>query len=147
MTTFAESLCPALVKCRGIGGSLGLRKHSVTVLHGTWSGTHTGDGTEALTEYTILENGQNPKVHWYTDERAALADQTTGAKMEIGPLTPHHYVDGVELATLTGASLSTGQTLYVRIVGPSHPSPGTRYLVVGVRAEFSLHYKIQCRPA
>jgi hypothetical protein len=147
MTTFAESLRPALSKCRGIGGSLGLRTHAVTVLHGTWSGTHTGDGTETLTLYPILEDGQNPKVHWFSDERAALADQTTGAKMEIGPLTPAHMIGGTELATLTGGALSTGQTLYVRIVGPTHPAPGARYLVVGVRAESALHYTLQCKPA
>ena len=147
MPTFAESLLPSLGQCRGIAGDLGLRKHSVTVLHGTWSGTHTGDGTETLTEYPIKEAGHNPKVHWYSDERAALADQTTGAKMEIGPLTPSHVIGGVELATLTGGALSTGQTLYARIIGPSHPSPGTRYLVVGVRAESTLHYTLQCKPA
>jgi hypothetical protein len=76
VSTFADGLLPVLEAARGIGGGLGLRKHSVTVLHGTWSGTHTGDGAETLTEYPILESGQNPKVHWLDDERQALAAQT-----------------------------------------------------------------------
>ena len=147
MSTFADGLLPMLAAARGIGGGLGLRKHSVTVLHGTWSGTHTGDGTETLTEYPILESGQNPKVHWLDDERQALAAQTTDATAEVGPLTPVHTIGGVELATLTGSALSTGETLYVRILGPSHPSPGKRYLVVGIRAESSLHYTLQVKPA
>lgn len=145
--SLVTDLLPTLEAARSIAGDLGLRSHTVTVLHGTWSGSHTGDGSETLTEYLIQENGQNPKVHWLDDERAALAAATIGTTVEIGPLTPSHSIGGVELATLTGSALSAGRTVHVRILGPAHPSPGTRYAIVGIRAESALHYTLQCKPA
>lgn len=145
MATFAERLRPVLEAARGIAGSKGLHPHAVAVLVNTWSGSATGLGTEASVATAILEDGQNPKVRWLTDEQVALAEN--GATVEIGPLTPKHDVGGVELATLVGSALTAGQTQYVRITGPKHPSPGKRYEVTKVVADSALHYRLQAKPA
>ena len=145
--TFAEGLRPILANARGIGGNLGLRPHSVSILTVDESAnTHTGDGSETTSETALLEDGQNPKVRWLSDEQRALAQDTTGAEVTVGPLSPDHQIGGVTIAELSGTALATGDRLYLLITGPKHPS-GKRYAIKKITAHSALRYMVDCTPA
>jgi hypothetical protein len=132
-------------QARAIPGKFGLREHAVYILEGYWGGTHTGDGDETLFPIRVLENGQNPRVRWLTDEQLALANGLTDAKLEIGPVTPSFGAGGTDLDALAGRDLDTGNTLHVNIVGPKHPD-GARYAVTEIRADRALRYMLRCKP-
>lgn len=144
--TLANQLHRQLPRLRAIPGRLGLRPHSVTILAGTWSGTATGKGTETTAAVDILEAGNNPKVRWLTDEELALGASIGASSIEIGPLTPVHDIGATELGTLSGALLSTGQTLTLRVTGPQHPT-GALYKLVRLRTDSALHYTLTASPA
>lgn len=144
--SFAEDLLPVLASARGIGGELGLRPHSVAVITSDESAnTHTGDGSESLTTTALLEDGQNPKVRWLTDEQQALSQDAAPGTVRVGPLTPDHEIGGVALSTLTGTSLAVGDTLDLLITGPKHPN-GQRYTIKRITADSALHYVLECAP-
>jgi hypothetical protein len=140
--TLADDLKPLVNAIRAIPGELGLRPHTISVLLGTWSGDHTGEGTETASSTAILESAQNPKVRWLKQEERALADLPEGS-CEIGPLTPSYPGGGFTLSTIT--SFDRGETLHLRIVGPQHPS-GAVYRVTKINADHALHYTLQAVP-
>lgn len=142
--TLAEDLRPALAAARSIPGQLGLRPFRVYLSTGTWSGTHTGDGTESAAEVEITESGQPPKVRFATDEQVALGGLEKGDCV-IGSITPSHSGGGTLLSSLDASSLSAGGTLHVRL----RYSDGSDsfYSVVGIEKDRALHYTLKCRPA
>jgi hypothetical protein len=141
--TLADDLKPLVNAIRAVPGELGLRPHTVNVLVGSWSGSHTGEGSVTVGDTAVLESGQNPKVRWLKQEERALADLPEGA-CEIGPLTPSYPGGGFTLSTIT--TFSRGETLHLRIVGPQHPS-GAVYRVIKINADRALHYSMQAVPA
>jgi hypothetical protein len=130
---------------RHIRGDYGLATHTVEVGLATWSGTHTGDGTETITWTPIVEaSGQPPKVRWLTTEEIAVGALQRGS-VRIGPITPDFSGGGTSAATLLANAATTGQTRYVRIVGPTHPD-GARYLIQNTDFGAALHYFITAEP-
>lgn len=131
---------------RHLPGVHGLRPHTVEILLGSWSGTHTGDGTETTTATEITErNGLPPKVRWLTTEEIAVGALASGT-IEIGPITPDCSVGGTSLATILQTSIATGETRHLRITGPAHPD-GALYVVENVSTGSALHYMVQAKPA
>lgn len=130
---------------RAIPGQFGLRPHAVAILSGSWSGSHTGDGTETTTSVALTESGgYPPKVRWLNDEDRAVGNLPDGT-VEIGPITPAFSGGGTDIASLNASALSRGHTLHLRITGPQHPS-GAIYRVLGVECDRAIHYTIRAAP-
>ena len=144
--SFSDDLKPLLNSVRSIPGSLGIRPHSVAIVVGVWSGSHTGEGSEDQTTTPITEaDGQPPKVRWLKQDERALADLPEGT-CEIGPITPSFGGGGLDISQFnSAASLSRGDTLHIVITGPQHPS-GAVYRVIQVNADKALHYSIRAVP-
>lgn len=142
--TLADDLRATAARCRGIPGELGMRPHRVYLLSGTWSGDYTGSGTETETGRQLLENGQPPQVTWLDSEALALGGWPVGS-VEVGNLTPSFAGGGTNFSELIGNALTSGQVMFVRIVGPRHPD-GARYRVKEARHKSAVSYSIVCAP-
>lgn len=143
--TVATGAKKALYAARAIAGKIGLRPHTVEVGVGSWTGPHTGDGTETVTWTQITEaGGQPPKVRRLSDEDVALGGLSAGA-IEIGPITPAFPGGGTASTTIQGAAVSRGGTLTFRITGPEHPS-GAIYRAKSSDFTKALHYTFTCEP-
>lgn len=129
---------------RAIPGQMGLRPHSVEVLHGTWTGEYTGRGIGIGDRTKITEaGGQNPKVHWLNDEQLALGNLGQGA-VQIGPITPDFGAGGTPLSAIRVA-VRAGETVHVVIRGPMHPD-GAKYAMTRVDLEKAVHWTIRAEP-
>ncbi len=122
------------------GARFALYTHTVAFVAGSWSGSHTGDGSVSESETAITHQGQNVKVTWLNDEELTIANLPAGS-CTIGPITPGYP----DLDVLAGHDLLTGETLHVRITGPNHPT-GALYRVTQIQGEKAFHYTIQARP-
>ena len=142
--TLADDLRVTAARCRGIPGTLGMRPHRVWLLSGVWSGERYGDGTETSSGRELLEPGQPPKVAWLDEEALAVGGYPLGT-VEIGNLTPAFAGGGVPFSELIGTALTSGTSLYVRIVGPRHPD-GARYRVKEARHKSAVSYSLVCTP-
>lgn len=143
--SLADTLKPLLYNARAFAGQLGFRPHSVAIVTGAWSGSHTGDGTETETSVAITEaGGQPPKTHWLSDEQLAVGALPRGT-VEIGPITPSFAGGGTDLASIAGTALARGETIHVRITGPNHPS-GALYRLINVNADKALNYMMRAQP-
>ena len=130
---------------RSLPGQYGLRPHTVEIRLASWSGSHTGDGTESGSWTTIAErDGQPPKVRQLSSKELTLGDLGEGT-IEIGPITPRCSAGGTDLSTLLGRGATKGQTFHVRITGPNHPS-GAVYELTNTTLDKALHYTIQAKP-
>jgi hypothetical protein len=140
-----DDLLPLVSSVRSIAGQIGIRMHSVAIVSGSWSGDHTGDGTEDQTATAITEaGGHPPKVRWLNDEQIAVGQLAKGT-VEIGPITPSFPGGGTDLATLVGAALTRGETIHLRITGPAHPD-GALYRVIDIRADRAFRYMLKASP-
>jgi hypothetical protein len=142
-STFASRLRKPLDRIRSLPGRLGLRPYTVELIVGTWSGAHTGDGTETTTTVALTCNGQPPKVHWLDDEELALGQLHRG-HCDIGPVTPVYVGGGVDPLDF-GALLAKGETLHLKLTGPSHPN-GALYRVAHAHQEKALNFVIRAKP-
>lgn len=141
--SFVSDFLPTLHAIRAIPHQLGLRPHTVVLLHRSYDGAHTGAGTVTTTETPITHSGgANPRVRVLNDEEIALGQLGSGT-VEIGPLTPEL---AVEIADLNGSTLAVGQVLQVRITGPMHPG-GAVYRVLSVQADRAMHYTVRAAPS
>lgn len=122
------------------GARFALYTHTVSIVEGTWSGSHTGDGSPTEQETAITHQGQNVKVSWLNDEELTVANLPAGS-CSIGPITPGYP----DLDVIAGYDLTAGQTLHVRITGPNHPT-GALYRVTQIQGEKAFHYTITARP-
>lgn len=148
MTTVAESILPALELARSQAGVIGWHIHTVDLLTETWSGLHTGDGTETVTTRRLLEHGQNPRVRWLTQEELALGNLETGT-CEIGPMTPMWVAGdgtsgGVALAWF-GDTATAGQTVHLIVTGIHHPT-GAKYRIHHTHQERPTKIELTCIP-
>jgi hypothetical protein len=142
--TLADDLRQVAARARGIPGALGLRPHRVYLAMGLWSGEYVGNGLESAVETELTEGGQPPQVKWLNEEALALGGHPVGT-VEVGNLTPEHASGGVPFSSLIGTALTDGSVLYVRIVGPRHPS-GARYRIREARHKSALSYSLVCTP-
>ena len=149
MTTVAESILPALELARSQAGVIGWHIHSVDLVVSTWSGAHTGDGTETTTTTNLLEHGENPRVRWLNNEELALANLESGS-CKVGPMTPY-WVDaatgtsGGTALSWFGADATAGQTVHLLITGIKHPE-GAVYRVQDVSQERPTKIELTCVP-
>lgn len=127
------------------GHRFGLRPHTVALVAGTWSGTHTGDGGVSDDETPIVEaNSQPPKVRWLSDEQIAVGSLAKGT-IVVGPVTPSFSGGGTDLASIVGTDLSQGDTLHLKVTGPKHPT-GALYRISKINADKALRYMITAEP-
>jgi len=147
MASFATNLLPAIHKIRAIPGLLGVHPHTVTVVQGSWSGDHTGDGTETTTEIPIVQaNGQPPHVRWASNEEIAVGQLHRGTCI-IGPMTPQFTTSGGGGTSFRwfGTDVDTGDTVYLRITGPHHPN-GALYRLRHVHQERATQIMLEAEP-
>ena len=127
---------------RNIPGKHGLREFRVFLQSGSWSGDRTGEGGAVTSEVELLENGYPPKVRDLDDEAIALGNLDKGS-VRIGPITPLHSTGGTDINDILGTSLTTGQTLNVRIAGPA----GEALFVVSKKSfDRALHWMLDVSP-
>lgn len=132
-------------RARGIPGSMGMRPHRVWLCRSTWSSGTLGAGTESEGDVELTEGGgQPPKVEWLDSEALALGGYAVGS-VEVGNLTPAFVGGGVSFSELIGVAVESGETLFVRIVGPRHPE-GVRYRIRETRHKSAVSYSIVCSP-
>lgn len=142
---FADDLKPVLHTIRAIPGNLGLRPHQVSIIVKSYTGTHTGEGDEVIIETAITEgSGQPPKVRWLKDDEIAVGNLDSGT-IEVGPITPEFSTGGLDISVIDGSSEATGETRYLKIVGPKHPN-GAYYAIKEVRADRAMHFKLRAVP-
>lgn len=140
----AKSLLPVVARARSVVGRLGFAEHSVSMVVGTWSGDYPGQGIESRESVPILEGEHNPAIKWLSDTALALSGLPVGSA-EVGPLTPAHNGQGVEFSDLIGRQLQAGQTLFVIVKGPRHPT-GSRYRISEAKYRGPLSYSIVIKP-
>lgn len=145
MATLAEQLRKTCYAVRAIPGALGLRPHTVEIVTGVWSGSHTGEGLVTEGSTPLVEaNNQPPKLRWLTQEERALGDLAEGSVV-IGPVTPAFQGIGIDIGAFNAAALGRGQTLHLKITGPQHPR-GAIYRITNLSADHSMHYTITAAP-
>ncbi len=142
--SLVSDLKKTLYDARSIAGRLGFRTHTVALVQHYAMGQHTGDVDLSSAQPIHERDGYPPKVVWLNDEQLTLAGLGNGA-IDIGPITPEFPGGGTDLSALTGADLSTGDTLHLLITGPNHPN-GALYRIKSVTAEKALNYKIRAVP-
>jgi hypothetical protein len=144
MTTLADPWRSIAYSVRNIPASFGLRQYSVSVVIGTWSGDHVGDGdlNEQITP--ILESGgTNPKVRFMNEEQRTLSGMEIGS-CEVGPITPDFGSNGTPLSYLL-PTVESGETVHALITGPQFPN-GAKFSIKKVETDHALHWKMLCEP-
>jgi hypothetical protein len=143
MATEAEDALADLYEGRSEAGEAGFRPFSFTILDATWTGQHTGEGSEIGEANPITEaNGQPPRVRFLTGEEIALGNLGAGA-IEVGPITPPFAGGGTSLETLAG-DLQTGATRHGLLRGPGHV--GTLYRLIDINSERATRYMLRAAP-
>jgi hypothetical protein len=144
MATLGTALRRVLSQTRSLPGRLGLRPHTVELVTASWSGDHTGDGTETAVESTLIHAaGQPPRVHWLSSEEITVGNLPSGT-VQIGPLTPTFVGGGVSRQAF-GRLLDAGDTIHLRITGPRHPD-GALYRVTNAHQENATEIMLQAIP-
>lgn len=139
--TLATSLKPLLHSIRSLPGTLGIRPHSVSVVISTWSGAYPGKGTKTESVTAITEaNGQPPRIRDLNSEELAVG-QLPGGTKEIGPITS----TAAALVALK-PTLTSGQTIHLRIIGPSTAASGDLYEISDLKMDRALHFMVQAKP-
>ena len=128
---------------RSLPAEFGLRPYSVSIVTGTWTGSHVGDGDRLDQETPILENGANPKVRFANEEQRALSGMPIGS-CEVGPITPDHGANGTPLTDIA-PRVAAHETVHVIITGPAYPD-GARFAVHEVKTDRALHWTLVCMP-
>ena len=129
---------------RSIPSDFGLRPYSVSIVTGSWSGDHVGDGNKLDTLVPIYENGNsNPRVRFVNEEQRALGNLAIGA-CTVGPITPDHGSNGTALSDLLPA-VAAHETVHVIITGPSYPN-GAKFTVKEVKTDRAIHWTLVCEP-
>lgn len=129
---------------RSIPAEFGLRPYSVSIVVGSWSGNHVGDGSRNEELIPILENNSsNPKVRFLNEEQRALTNLGIGS-CTVGPITPDHGANGTALADLLPA-VAAHETVHVVITGPAYPD-GARFAVKEVKTDRAIHWTLVCEP-
>lgn len=146
--TIADDLKPIVWALRAIPAQFGLRPYRVSLVTGVNLGAHTGDEAGAYPEIVISEHGgAPPKVRQLNDEEIALANMG-GGLWKVGPFTPYFTgatEGGNYLPDILGKNLDTGDTHYVRLVGPAYPD-GALFRIVKVGHDHALHYELTIAP-
>lgn len=144
MSTLADPWRSIAYSIRSIPAQFGLRQYSVSILIGTWSEEHVGDGDLEEQLIPILENGgTNPKVRFMNEERRALSGMEIGS-CEVGPITPDFGSGGTSLANLFPV-VASGETVDVIITGPQFPN-GAKFSIKKVETYRALHWTLLCEP-
>lgn len=142
--TLRDDILPIAYSARAIAGELGFRPYRVYVLTGSWSGQHTGEGSETETETELTEaGGQSPKVRFLNDEEIAVGQLVAGT-VAIGPITPAFSGGGTDLSTIQ-PSLDAGETIHVRLDGP-YSTTAKLFKIQKVTADRALRYVIEAAP-
>ena len=143
--TLADDLRATAARVRGLPGTLGMRPHRVWLCRSSWSEGDQGAGVESSSDRELLEGGrQSPQVTWLDSEALAVGGYPAGS-VEVGNLTPGFALGGINFSELIGASMTSGETLFVRIVGPRHPQ-GCRYRIKEARHKSAVSYSLICAP-
>lgn len=144
MATAADPWRSIAYSVRSIPAQFGLRQYSTSILKGSWTGEHVGDGVRTDVLDPILENGStNPKLRFMNEEKRALAGMEIGS-CEVGPITPDFGSNGTALSRLL-PSLENGETVHVVITGPQFPN-GSLFSVKKVETDRALHWTLLCEP-
>ncbi len=144
MATQADAWRAIAYAARSIPAQFGFRQYSTSVLIGTWTGEHVGDGDRNDMLFPILENGgTNPKVRFMNEEERALSGMEVGS-CEVGPITPDFGSNGTPLSRLL-PSVENGETVHVVITGPRFPN-GAVFSIKKVETDHALHWKLTCEP-
>ncbi len=144
MATLADPWRAIAYSVRSLPAQFGLRQYSVSIVIGSWSGEHVGDGNELNSLEPILENGAtNPKVRFMNEEQRQLSGLPLGS-CTVGPITPNHGSSGTALTDLLPAVVAH-ETVHVVITGPAHPN-GARFSVEEVKTDRAIHWTLICKP-
>lgn len=144
MSTLADPWRAIAWQYRSLPALYGLRQYSVSIVIGTWSGDHIGDGDLEEQLIPILENGDtNPKVMFLSEEQRALSGMQIGA-CKIGPITPNFSSSGTALSNLLPA-VESGESVQAIITGPVYPN-GARFSIKKIETSHMLHWMMTCEP-
>ncbi len=129
---------------RSLPAQFGLRDYSTSIVVGTWSESHVGDGNVEEQLKPILENGgTNPKLEFLDEEQRALNELPIGS-CKIGPITPYFGSNGTPISDLL-PTVANSQTVHVIITGPRFPN-GAKYSIKKVETDKALHWNLICEP-
>lgn len=144
MSTLADPWRSIAYSLRSLPAQFGLRQYGVSIVIGTWSGTHVGDGDKNQQIIPILENGgANPKIRFMNGEQRALAGMEIGS-CEVGPITPDFGTNGTPISDLL-PTVANGETVHAIITGPQFPN-GALFMIKKVETDHALHWKMLCEP-
>lgn len=144
MADLADAWRAIAYNFRSIPAQFGLRPYSVSVVIGSWSRDHVGDGDRNERLINIYENGNtNPKVEFTNEEQRALSGMEVGS-VTIGPITPYFGSGGTPLSDLQPA-LANGETIHVVITGPQFPN-GAKFSIKKIETSKALHWTLLCEP-
>lgn len=144
MATLADPWRSIVYSFRSLPAQFGLRQYSTSIVTGTWSGDHIGDGDTVTTLTPILENGgTNPKLRFMNEEERTLSGMEVGS-CEIGPITPDFGSNGTALSDLLPAT-ANGETVHVIITGPKFPN-GAKFEIKKIETDRALHWTLLCEP-
>lgn len=144
MSTLADPWRSIAWSIRSLPAQFGLRQYSISIVTGTWSGDHVGDGDLEEQIVPILENdGTNPKFTWVGEEERLLNNLEVGA-VKIGPITPNFGANGTPLSNLLPA-VAGGEQVLALITGPRFPN-GARFSVKKVDTSHMIHWMLTCEP-
>ncbi len=144
MSTLADPWRSIAYSFRSIPASFGLRQYSTSIVIGTWSETHVGDGDRNEQLIPILENGgTNPKLRFMNEEQRALAGMEIGS-CTVGPITPDFASNGTPLSNLL-PTVANGETVHAIITGPQFPN-GARFAIKKVETDRAIHWTLLCEP-
>lgn len=144
MSTLADPWRAIAYSFRHIPAQFGLRQYSTSIVIGTWSGDHVGDGDPNDELIPILEkDGTNPKLRFMNAEQRALSGMEIGS-CEVGPITPDFGSSGTSLLMLKPV-VSNGETVHAIITGPEFPD-GAKFSIKKIETDKALHWTILCEP-
>lgn len=144
MSTLADPWRAIAYSIRSLPASFGLRQYSISIVIGTWSGSHVGDGDRNEQLIPILENGgTNPKIRFVSEEQRALSGMEIGSCL-VGPITPDFGSNGTALSDLLPA-VANGETVHAIITGPQFPN-GAKFSIKKVETDHALHWSMTCEP-
>ncbi len=144
MSTLADPWRAIAYSIRSLPAQFGLRQFSTSILIGTWSGDHVGDGDLNEQLIPILESGgTNPKLRFMNEEQRALSQLEVGS-CEVGPITPDFGDYGTALSNLLPA-IANGETVHVIITGPPFPN-GAKFSIKKIETDRALHWTLLCEP-